>query len=172
MRIRSLFSTFVIVGAVSGCASKVYPDPDTMALQDPLPGKAIIYLMRAPFDNARFQVYANQKLVARLPKETYTAVSLEPGSYTLRTTPFDSDESVAPDAKVELQPDTRYFLLIAGSDRAVAKTNVFVVVSPTPIVLFIPAPYSITKGTHTWRPNSEAEARPMLSIATLVLPER
>ena len=165
--------SLVLVLAMAGCASKHYPDPESIVLQDPLPGKSLIYLIRAPFDSARFQVYANERLVAKLPKETYTAVSLDPGTYALRTTRFDSDESAAPEAKLELQPDTRYFLLIAGSDASAgSKTNVYVTVAPKPMAFFIPAPYGVTRGTHTWRANSEEEARPMISIATLVLPER
>ena len=78
MPLQKLVAMVALVIAVGGCASPMKPleFPPSVALQDPLPGQALVYLIRAPHDQLGIAVYANGMLVAALPHGIYTAIGL------------------------------------------------------------------------------------------------
>ena len=81
------FTCATIALALSGCSSTRFEPltpPADVKLQEPLPGQAVAYLMRAPHDPGEVTVYLGDRQAAVLPAETYTAVSVAPGSYVLK----------------------------------------------------------------------------------------
>jgi len=86
----------VLCVVLSGCAFKPLNFPPPTVLQDPLPGLAIVYILRVPHDSAAVEVSLNDVPIARLPAETYTAINLRPGTYTISTADSSSDKSLIP----------------------------------------------------------------------------
>jgi len=69
-----------------GCnTSKQYTPPTKAVLQGPLPDKALLHLFRAPYDEQDLEFSLNSGKKILLPANKYTAISIEPGSYTLAT---------------------------------------------------------------------------------------
>lgn len=161
---------------ITGCAidSRPYSPPIDKALQDPMPGQAIVYLLRAPYDDAGLEVSISGKTVAVLPPGTYTAVSLPPGRHTLRTRAtglFGGDSNAAQSLEIELQPDTRRFLNVSGT---MVETVNFAGVIPLArggVLPLLMQGNGTARGSRTWKEVRELDAQGLMSIGRLVLPE-
>ena len=167
---------FTLCACLAGCAAHVYESPESVRLQDPLPGEALLYLIRAPHDPLAISVRSAGKNLANLPADTYTAISLAPGTYQLKTVALSlgsSGEAAALDVTLKLEPDARYFLVISGrSERPGQAIQVLDALSKGPFAWYIPTSTSVVPGSREWKPYSEHDARPLLTLAKLVLPER
>jgi len=154
----------------AGCAQRSYPDPATLVLQDPLPGQSLIYLIRAPHDDATLTVREGARMLAAMPAETWTAISVAPGEHVLETRL--GDRPGAPPVRLRLAADQRYFLVMSASmDRPGAAVQI-VDAATRPLTWYVPLPSELNAGSRHWSPYSETDARPMISIARMVLPER
>jgi hypothetical protein len=158
--------------AVASCAArKEFADPRSIVVQDPMPGQALLYLIRAPHDSSTFSLRVGGVLAAVLPPEAYAALSLPPGQHIIQTYAGAvprGGESTVPELKVAVEPNSRYFLVLSGrSERPGAAVQALAAVAGGPFTWFIPMSTGVVAGSHTWKPYTEEEARPMLSIATL-----
>jgi hypothetical protein len=165
------------VFAVAACAvaPKPYDPPVDLPLQDPPAGQAIVYLLRAPYDSSTVVVAVNGKVLAVLPGSTYTAVVVPSGRNILVTTVrslFGTNEEEAPAFPFDIKPNERRFFNLSG---LTAKTPVVVGVLPLPGIGFRPliVPMQGTaSGTKTWKEVAELDAQGLISISSLVLPEK
>lgn len=95
----SIAGAFVLLLLIGCSTPKEYTPPPKAALQDPLPGKSLVYLLRAPYDETTLSLsFAPAGGQVHLPKYRYTAISLEPGTYTMTTVTqgTDSQSTVGP----------------------------------------------------------------------------
>ena len=159
--------------ALTGCTAPTI-HPDLLVLQDPLPGQALVYLLRTPYDALELKIQVNGKTVAVLPPESYTAVSLAPGQYELSTTSssvFSSDAPVTTPLSIALQPDQRVFYAIAGTTEKSIGLAGFVPIRGGVIPLLVQQ-NSTAKNSRSWKEYSELDARGLITISKLALPER
>jgi hypothetical protein len=85
------FTIALLSLALTACASPEFKPlvfAPEVRLQDPLPGKAIVYLLRVPNDAETVAVMFGQRKMAVLPPSTFTAVSVEPGTHEVNRTGF------------------------------------------------------------------------------------
>jgi hypothetical protein len=152
---------------ISGCAisGKPYEPPADVPLQDPLPGQALVYLLRAPHDSIRIEVLVNGAKVATLPASTYTAISLMPGKHEVsarRDSMLGVNQEVAPPVSLAVQPGQRRFLQIAGT-----MARVIEMAGITPI-----QSTGVANASRAWKEISGEDAQGLMSIARPVVPEK
>jgi hypothetical protein len=161
----------------TGCAlePKPYSPAKVTPLQDPLPGKAIVYLLRAPYDSAEVAVFVGGATVATISPAMYTAISLPPGRhvFTTRTASIlGIGGEVAPSFHVDLEENQRRFLNLSGAN---TKAPALVGALPLPggggVPLVLPV-QSTAPGSRTWKEVSELDAQGLMSISAPSLPER
>jgi len=102
------------------CATKEYTPPPRAALQDPLPGLALLYVMRSPYDDAPLNLMLNEKPATKLPPSTYTVLSLSPGRYVLGTSGVVDKATGQPSIPAfafEVQAGQRLFLHLPAPER-------------------------------------------------------
>lgn len=172
-----IFRTWVLVAATALLAACETPPagplPSSIVLQDPLPGQGVVYLIRAPHDGGTLNVTSAQgRLLARLPPETYTVLSLPPGSHRLAssTSSFGRDQLAAPPLAFELAADQRLFFAVAG--RTVESMNLLLVPMQGGVLPLAQPSSATDPGTRLWKPYNELDARGLLTITRLQLPER
>lgn len=154
----------------AGCASdEPYELPRDVQLQDPLPGKGIVYLLRAPHDSAAVQVSVDGRPVATLPSSTYTLISLAPGRYSLTTASASDRAQLAPPFLLQVEAGTRRFLNLSGPTRESAKVQGLIPIGSGVVPLLTPS-LAIRDG-RTWKEVTELDAQGLMSIARLVLPD-
>lgn len=164
MNRRLVFATIAL--ALSGCSSTRFEPltpPADVRLQDPLPGQAIAYLMRAPHDPGEVTVYLGDRQVAVLPAETYTAVSVAPGRYVLKGVVAGPAQASDSGLTVTFQAgERRFFYTAVPSDSHVGLTLL------PGAVTFLPK--SSPVGPRAWQECREVDAQGLMSIGRLVLP--
>ncbi len=163
------------LAALTGCATRASISPDAVVLQDPLPGQGLVYLLRAPYDDKVIRVEGNGVTLVVLPPGRHTALSLQPGKYVLTTfasSLFSPDVQVAPPLELSLLPDQRLFYAISGTtEQAIAFTGI-TRAGPS---LFLPTfsyEYSTASNTRSWKEVAELDARGLMTMSRVVLPER
>lgn len=156
---------------LAGCSAPMpYVAPVDIRLQDPPPGKAVVYLVRAPHDPSRVAVFSAAAKLATLPPESYTAIVLTPGKHLLITrnaAVFGAQSELAPPYEVQVGADERRFLNLSG---LTASGPVFTGAFISGIPLFLPQ-QGTKSGTLTWKEVTELDAQGLMSIAKPVLPE-
>lgn len=159
---------------VTACVRAPYSPPADIPLQDPLPGQAIAYFVRIPYDVVSVTVKIDGKRVATMSPSTYTAVSLSPGHHTISTELSREGEGareIAPPEVIDAKPDERTFWYLTGlTDQTRGETKLFALGK----TLFIVGPPSQRKiiGGWRWKETSEMDAQGLMSIAKLTLPDR
>lgn len=175
-RVYTAIAALLLVAA-TGCAlePKPYSSPKDTPLQDPPPGKAIVYLLRAPYDSADIGVFVGGIKVATIPSGKYTAIALPPGRHVFTTRAvsiFGVGQEIAPTFSVDVQENQRRFLSISG---ATTKAPELVGALPMPgggAVPLIQSVQSTAPGSRTWKEVPELDAQGLMSISTPSLPER
>lgn len=165
-----LFVLLVSV-VIAGCAAdRPYEPPVHIPLQDPPSGQGIVYLLRAPHDNAAVVVAIDEKVVARLSPSSYTALVLSPGTHTMTTRANSDRAEIAPSFFVTVAPETRRFLNLSGiTSKSVSMQGVMPIGGA-----FVPliTPSLTTSGDRSWKEVTELDAQGLMSISRVVLPER
>ena len=161
---------------IQGCAagSKPYVAPLDVNLQDPLPGTAVIYVIRAPYDTSELSIYEGNRKLATLPSSTYTAITLQPGKHVLIThspSIFFSELELAPKYELALQAEERKFLYISGENSTSPTLTALLPISGTIMPLILPTK-DTSAGTRSWKEINELDAQGLMSIAKPVLPEK
>ena len=159
-----LFPALALLGCVS---PKQYTPPAKAVLQDPLPGKALVYLLRAPYDGADLELLLNGVRLS-LPAYRYTAISLEPGLYTLRTTVKGNQRNpgnAIPDLVVPLASGERLGFFLPAPERR--NETEFV---PLPGAAFFRQRMEETGAKRTWTPATRDDFNWFIQYTKLYLP--
>jgi hypothetical protein len=140
-------------------------------VQEALPGRALVYLIRAPHDTATVLVERAGRRVAELPPETHTAFSTVPGeldfgTFTIGT--IGSRTAIAPPVQVRLVAGQRLFLVLTGSQERQTRVS-GVLPGATPLPIFVP---SLATSERAWKEFNEVDARGLIGVTRVVLPER
>jgi len=159
----SLFIACSLV-AISGCAVE-YPHPDAIVLQQPKAGESLIYFLRAPHDSGALAIELQGKRLAKLPPETYIALSLPPGNYRFLTASdnlFGNGEEAEP-LEVSLKENERKFFRISGADeKRIALIGVMSVQGTGPVPLL--GQESVVRN-RIWKECTELDARGIITIS-------
>lgn len=167
----------LFVWSTTGCSAppmKPLVFPASVGLQSPLPGHAVVYLIRPPHDGLELAVRTGETLMAVLPKETYTAVNLRPGKHVINATSRPTALQLGgPEAAIPFEltvaANERRFLYIVRPRGTSTSVNL----TPVPSgVLPSVGHTSVPSGYRQWKEAAEAEALDLMSIAKVVLPER
>lgn len=174
-RISFLFVALVMAWlsiAISGCATREYPHPDSVVLQQPRAGESLIYFLRAPHDSGPLTIEVNGKRLAKLPPETYVALSLPPGQYRFLTTSggLFSNEEVAEPLEVALKENERKYFHVSGNDE---KRVALIGVMSAPGAGAVPllGRESVVRN-RMWKECAELDARGLITISRQIEPER
>jgi len=150
----------VALAILTGCAKDVsYVAPTKANLLDPLPSKALVYLLRSPYDSTTLTVFVDGKKVATLPSEHYTAISLEPGTHDFKTevSAFLRSENI-PHQALEVQANKRYFLAMpAPEKKTISGISAVAPIGGIPIPII--GPHAVETGaTRAWEGITEADS--------------
>lgn len=165
-------AVFVVVGCAT---TQPYVAPVDVRLQDPPPGKAVVYLVRAPYDSSHVAVFSGAAKLATLPPDSYTAIALLPGEHVLITktaATVSADAQVAPPYELRVRADERRFLNLSG---LTSRRPVFVGVLPIAgggVIPLIEQQQATKSGSLTWKEVTEIDAQGLMSIAKPALPEK
>jgi hypothetical protein len=155
---------------LSACAAREFKPlefkPDVV-LQDAPPGKAIIYLIRAPHDHGTFPVFFNARLMASLPSSTYTVVVVDPGTYAVASSPNGKAEW-GPASQLTVQAGERRFLYVSAPSETTFDMKMTRLGKLGMVPLLLPTTSAV--GAHTWQECTELDAQGLMSIAKLVMP--
>lgn len=164
-----LLATAVILG---GCATPKNFDPKDLPpvvpLQDAPPGKAIVYLLRAPHDKSTLPVFFDAKKVAVLGPATYTVTVVAPGSYQIASSPMGRSESM-PASSLTVKAGERRFLYVSAPTSRSFNTSFMFLPNVGVVPLVVPT-YG-PAGAKTWKECSELDAQGFISISRPVQPE-
>ena len=166
------YSFLLLLLLIAACAAPMKPleFAPPIGLQDPFPGQAVAYLIRAPRDAETLQVFVDAKLVATLPPSTYTAVGLSPGAHKLSAHAASADGQ--PEKSLPLE------LTVAASERRFfyvsrpTSTSSSIVLVPGIGVSPVPGRRVTNAGPRAWHEATELDAQGLMSISKVVLPER
>jgi hypothetical protein len=165
MRRRSLLA--LIPPSLVGCAAREFCPlefPAPVQLQDPLPGQAIVYLLRAPHDAVSLSISVAGRLLAELPPSTYTFASLPPGEHALVAARHG--EAASPSRLTVSAGERRFFYTSVPSETS----NTFLLVPFGAGVLPLFGRTRSPSGSRAWCECNEADAQGLISISRLVLP--
>lgn len=160
----------IVTSLVAGCESNKFKPlhfAQDVVLQDPPPGKAIVYLLRAPHDNATVDVYLGQKKLAVLPPSTYTVVSVDPGIYEIASEPGGGTEA-GPISLLTVQAGERRFIYTSIPNSIGVTVDLFFGGPVGVIPIVIPRRFAV--GARTWSECRELDAQGLISLSKLVLP--
>jgi len=160
----AILAIICLSAPIAGCAV-VYPHPDSIVLQQPRTGESVIYFLRSPHDSGQLAIETNGKRLAKLPPETYVAVSLLPGEYRFITRSGDlfSNEGIAAPLEVSLKENERKFFYVSGNEeKSVALIGVIGIQGAGPVPLL--GQKSVVTNRE-WRECTELDARGLMTIS-------
>ena len=170
--IRRFVAIALPVFLLLACATKEYTPPPRATLQDPLPGLALVYLMRSPYDDAPLDLMLNDKPATKLPPSTYTVLSLSPGRYVLGTPGLvdrTTGQPAIPAFAFEVQAGQRLFLHLPAPERRYVPGFSFIS-SAKGMVLPVPQTRTELTGVQrAWTVTEEQDVHWFLHYAKLYL---
>ena len=158
-----------LLGACASPEFKPLVFPPDVVLQDPPPGTAVVYLLRAPHDRETVTVYFGQQAMATLPPSTYAVVVVAPGAHEIRSSKPDPAGEPAP-AVLTLGAGERRFLYTSVPTRA-GTTVAFIPGGPIGVIPLL-VPGTVRAGARTWNECSALDAQGLMSTARPVVPAR
>lgn len=164
-----LFTTTVVCANPPAPAAPSPPPPKEIQLQDPMPGQALLYLVRIPGDSATAAVLVDGAKVATMTPDSYTAISVAPGIRRLSaTTPAGPEQTT----EINLQQDERrFFYLLAPYTRPVGGSGYMFFGLLGAVVQETFNRPGVDGGSRVWTETPEPEAKGMMAGTTLVLPD-
>ena len=116
-----MYRIALIIAACLGITSCMsiadYAPPTKANLLDPLPGKALVYLLRSPDDPLFVTISVDGVKSAELPPEKYTAISLVPGSHLITTlSKSTKPQDQLPSLTLTTIAGKRYFLALPAPE--------------------------------------------------------
>jgi len=149
---------------LAGCANGPAQSNREIVLQDALPGQAIIYLIRAPHDAQPVQVGVSNLESMVLPPNSYTVVSVRPGTQLLG---IGSAGQIGQATEIVFHAGERRFFYLSGVNSTPINPTAAMLAGP--LVTVMNRSYTV-EGTRSWKECSELDARGLISISNLVLP--
>lgn len=165
-----------VVLSLGACASEFKPleFPPPVPLQDPEPGRAVLYLLRVPDDPAAVTVYLDRVPVAVMPRDTHTVVHLSPGRHELVAVATADPQRVVGENDFPMAIE-----MTAGERRFVYTTQPTHSTSSLALVpggqqgsLPLPVARKSPAGARAWRECNELDAQGLLSISRPLAPVR
>jgi hypothetical protein len=171
----TLVALILAVATLVGCSSgpmKPLEFKQPISLQEPLPGQALVYLIRAPHDSAEIEVEFNSAVAAVLPQLTFTAISLAPGEYLVQTKTRPSWSQPSPELGEPLRVTVsanqrRHFYLSQAKSTGIQATYG---IGGAPFAAF--THIAVAVGPRSWKEADEREAQDLMSITAPKMPER
>ena len=159
-------SIWLLLIALGGCAV----DRGPVQFRDPIPlitpetGKAVLYLLRVPREPFELVVHLDGQRTAALPKESFTAIALKPGTHDLLAVhPNPAVQSTT--AKIAVSAGERRFFYSAIPTRG----SVGMAVIPIgPMIVPIVTSSQTAVGARRWTEMTEFDAQGMLSVLSAV----
>ncbi|MBL0251412.1 MAG: hypothetical protein KBA62_01775 [Polaromonas sp.] len=164
--------SLVLAGCVTPRDFKPEDLPHLQKLVDPPAGKAVVYLLRAPHDNVRMDVYFGEKKVAHLPRSTYSILVVDPRSYLLASSPSGQSD-YAPASLLTVQTGERRFLYVSARTGKVSDPIDQTIRQVGSLGGVIPLPPPIAygaSGARIWKECTELDAQGFMSISQQVPP--
>jgi hypothetical protein len=152
-----LYTIFLIL--VSGCSfnGKLIQN-ESINLISPSNNNSIIYFLRIPRDFGDLILYLNDQRIAKITHESFTAVSLPPGDYTIIA--IDKNKKQSNPFKIVLLPaQRRFFYTSIPSNDTI--TDSYIAYGNSLSVI------RSTKGyieNRQWKEMSESDAKGLMSI--------
>jgi hypothetical protein len=158
----------------SGCADNkppsYYQPPPLAVLQDPLPGKGIVYLFRTPFDKDSMQINIKGKNSFTLPPDSYAVLTMNPGDYDMTgsfTHSWGMSQEAFASAQLRIKDGQRAFLYVSGKTQPS-----FSIGSVVPIkggVIFLPGDQGVStaRDSRSWKECNEIDAQGFISSSKL-----
>jgi hypothetical protein len=144
------------------------PQPTEVQLQDPMPGQALLYLVRISGDTETVTVLVDGAKVATLPQNSYTAISVAPGTRRLTASTPGGQERVT---ELMAQADERrFFYLLAPFSRPTGDFSLMFGLLGAIVQETINRPVAAS-GNRIWTETQEPEAKGMMAGTTLALPD-
>lgn len=163
---RRRWSLATLACVFGGCANREFRPLEfspPVRLQDPLPGMAIVYLLRVPHDPVPLDILIDGKRIATLPPSTFTVATLAPGEHGLRAVK-PGDESQPPASLLAVAAGERRFVYSSVPTRTQTTLNL---IGALPLL----GRSQQMAGDRRWTDCSELDAQGLMSTARLVLPE-
>ena len=164
-------AVFLTFFALAGCGSTAFK-PTVFApavnLQDPLPGMAIVYLLRIPRDTATVTVHFDARKMAVIRPESYTAVSVKPGTYEVKALASDGPSEPASSVLTVSAGERRFLYTSMPNQLSANLSSTFI---PRVGYITIATPRGAVARVRTWKECSELDAQGLMSSAKVVLPE-
>jgi hypothetical protein len=170
-----IFWLSIIANLLVACAaSNEYVQPTKTVLQEPLPGMALAYLMRSPYDNVDIDVFIDDKKVVRLDSGRYSLVTLSPGKHTISSVyvgAFVKEKWAGSPFGFEVKADNRYFLNFPAPEKPSGNSTTYAYLGKGKVLpLSLPdAPDMATP--RAWVLSTERDAHWFMFYSKLVLPE-
>jgi hypothetical protein len=159
---------------LSACAENkppsYYKPPPPLALQDPLPGQALLYLLRAPHDQDAFSIQIQDKKPFVLGPESYTVLSFSPGQYTMTgevSSMFGGPKPAFAPAQFRLIEGQRAFLYVSGVNGSSFFLNNIVALGRGGVLVDGGIRPSTVASSRSWKECSELDAQGFMSASTL-----
>jgi hypothetical protein len=159
---------------VTACADNKPPSyfkpPPPLALQDPLPGQALLYLLRAPHDQDSFSIKIQDKKPFVLGPSSYTVLSFPPGEYTMTgavDSIFGGSKPAFVPAQFRLIEGQRLFLYVSGVNDSSFFLNSLVPFGRGGVLVDGGIRTSTVASTRSWKECSELDAQGFMSTSTL-----
>jgi hypothetical protein len=166
---KSLHSSFLLCAVLSssltlGCASAPVQTDKEVVLQDPFPGRAMVYLIRAPHDSEPIEVRVGELPAITLPSGTYTLLSIAPGTHSFRTV---TERGAERRIEIAFHVGERRFFYLSGENASSIGDPAIVAVVGGPLLAALNRTDTV-EGSRTWKECTELDARGLISISKLV----
>ena len=149
-------------------AATATPQPKEIQLQDPMPGQALLYLVRISGDMETVTVLVDGVKVATMPPNSYTAIGVAPGARRLTAATPAGQERIT---EISAQADERrFFYLLATFSRPAGDFGQFFGLLGALVQETLNRP-TATNGNRVWTESLEPEAKGMMEGMALALPD-
>jgi hypothetical protein len=175
MRRALLITIALLCGGCAEMPANYYSPAPLTRLQDPLPGKALVYLFRAPHDEDALSIQITGKPRFELEPSTYTVLTLEPGEHVIEGTTVRSAFSIEKPAfaptPIKVTADQRAFLYVSGINSSSMKITGLVPVAKGGVMVFGGIMPTTEAGSRSWKECSELDAQGFIDISKLKVVE-
>lgn len=167
--------------ALAGCAGPRNPVKNQVPLKDivwlePAADEGVVYMLRAPHDEAVIVPVVDGARVARLPAESYVAVKLPAGTHRLTAVKEDAAASRASTLTFELKGGERRFFYLStalpnpermSGPAGAAVAGTLGLVGQVAVTAFVGALHQEPEGygTYAWTECTDLDARGLASFS-------
>ncbi len=173
-RIALMLLAVLAISCAENKPPSYYRPPPAVPLQDPLPGKAVVYLFRAPHDLDAFRIEIDGKRPFILSPGSYTVLSFPTGEFGMKGSVESRFGTRAPafqPTMLRLREGQRVFLYVSGENDSSFFLNNIVPLGRGGVLVDGGIRPSTVAGTRSWKECNEIDAQGFISISKLQLVE-